>query len=231
MSFPRGQQVIAAVGALVLLPVGVLVADVSVASASTHGTDANLQCFSGSGTGTATYGGSCSVSKGDKSVATLSNNDSVSSGDYSGVFVHANNLTGEALSTITQLGYTWESATAATPTPTPGDLSLNIGISATGGGPSTGYLYVDAYYCPGTDRSPGSGATGGTVTVVNDSSCGMYYDGAVFYANWASFVAANPTATVGTTATAKPFIVAERVGGAPPAVWTISSVSLGRLGD
>ncbi len=160
-----------------------------------------------------------------RSVATLSETTSNTAGTYSGVYLHKHNLAGAPLSEISKLGYTWQAMTT-TPTPLPGSLSLNIGLSATGGGTTTAYVYIDAYYCPGTGIAPGSAATTGTVTVVNDATCGMYFKG-TFYPNWASLLSAYPTATVGTTT--EPFIIAERTPGTPAAVWQVSHVYLGRL--
>jgi hypothetical protein len=198
-------------------------AGAGVAAASAGGAASNLLCFTGSTTG---YGGRCTVSGHGRSVATLSETTSNATGTYSGVYLHKHNLAGVPLSEISKLGYTWTAMTT-TPTPQPGSLSLNIGISATGGGTSTTtYLYIDAYYCPGTSRAPGTGATSGTVTVVNDANCGMYFKG-TFYPNWASLLKAYPTATVGTTT--EPFIIAERTPGTPPAVWQVSNVYLGTL--
>jgi hypothetical protein len=201
----------------------------TVASASAGGAASNLQCFTGLTTmNTPGYGGTCSLST-HGSIATLSETTGNPNGTFSGVFLHKRNLSGEPLSAISKLGYTWaDMAPGTTPTPTPGDLSLNIGLSKTAGGTTTAYVYIDAFDCPGTTRLPGNGGTGGTVTVVNASNCGMYYEG-TFFRNWSSLIAAYPNATVGKTAI--PFIVAERVPHTPAAVWQISRVYLGTLGS
>lgn len=188
------------------------------AQASPNGAAANLRCFSGT-TDNSGYGGSCSVSAGNASVATLSNNDTNANGDYSGVYLHKANLLGQPLGKIAQLGYTWVADDPSTPSPTPGDLSLNIGVDVNGGrGLTTVYAYVDAHYCPGTN---------GVVDVIHDANCAIWLGGTE-YSNWAALVASNPNATVGTDG--QPFIVAERTGGQLSAVWTISEVYLGTLG-
>jgi hypothetical protein len=194
------------------------------ANAATGGAASNLQCLSGT-TDNSGYGGTCTTTNPDKSVAVLSNTSTNSNGDYSGVSLHKQNLAGKPLSNISQLGYTWAAGPGgSTLTPTPTDLSLNIGIDPTGVGPTSEYAFVDAFYCPGTPTSSGN-----VVDVIHDPNCGIYLAGSIFYPNWAALVAANPGATVGTDGS--PFIIAERVGSAPPAVWTISNVNLGKLGS
>lgn len=204
-------------------------ADTGFASAAMGGATSNLQCFSGTASVTG-FGGTCMITSKTGGTATLSNNSSSAKGAYSGVLnAHRKNMTGAPLGKIAKFGYTWTAMTSSTPTPMPTDLSLNVGISTMGGTAYTTFVFIDAYYCPGTSRPPNSGATTGTVTVVNDTTCGMYFEN-TFYPNWAALMAAYPDATIGTTSTALPFIVAERVGGAPPAVWGISNVHFGSLG-
>lgn len=199
-----------ATGGLMLFGIAV------TANAATGGTASNLQCFSGTTDGG--YGGTCATTNPNKSAATLSNNSSNPNGDYSGVYLRKENLAGQPLSKISQLGYTWASTSAPGPT----DLSLNIGVNLSGGGATGPYAYVDAAYCPGTSTSGGN-----VVDVIHNANCGIWL-GNTFYANWAALLAANPGASVGSDGS--PFIVAERVGGAPSAVWTITNVFLGKLG-
>lgn len=92
-------------------------------------------------------------------------------------------------------------------------------MDTSGGGLTSVYAYIDAYYCPGTN---------GTVDVIHDSNCAIWLGGTE-YSNWADLVAANPGATVGTDG--QPFIVAERTPSEASAVWTISNVQLGKLGS
>jgi hypothetical protein len=124
-------------------------------------------------------------------------------------------MSGQLLGTITQVGYTYSGTTV----PGPGDLSLNVPVNLSGGTTTDNYLFIDAFYCPGA---------GGHVDVIKDSGCGMYYAGVTFYANWAAFVAANPSAKVATDSV--PFVIAERTPSEGPAFWTVSNVTLGKPG-
>jgi len=119
-------------------------------------------------------------------------------------------LIGKTLGSVTQLGYTY----SGTLSPLPGNLSLNVPIDTTGDGATDAYAFVDAFYCPGTN---------GTVDVINDTNCGIWFNG-VEYANWAAFTAAFPSATISDL----PFVVAERTPAEPAAVWTVTNVHLGQ---
>ncbi len=167
----------------------------------------NLTCFSGP-TDLSIYGGTCSITNG---VATLNNSDSNPNGDYSGVYYPTNASSGQLLSSITSLGYTY----SGTVSPTPGDLSLNIPVDTDINGTTDAYAFVDAFYCPGT---------AGTVDVIHDPVCGIWVN-SIEYPNWAALIAANPTWKVSSDV---PFIVAERTPSEPSAVWTVSNVQLGQ---
>ena len=160
-----------------------------------------LTCFSGTTDG-GTYGGTCTI--GPAGTATLALTSSNPNGDYAGVNYSNSTLVGQSLSSVTQLGYHY----TGTKAPTPTELSLNFLV-----GPGTDYAYIDAFYC---------GGTGGTVDVINDPVCGIWYQG-VEYPNWAAFVAAFPGATIAGT----PFIVAERVPTDVSQTWTVSNLHLG----
>jgi hypothetical protein len=173
-----------------------------------------LLCFDGTTDGG--FGGICTLkSNGAKGPATLNNTDSNPAGDYAGVYTANSSMSGQLLSTITQLGYTYSGTTV----PGPGDLSLNVPVSLTGGTATDNYLFIDAAYCPGV---------GGVVDVIHNSACGMYYAGVTYYPNWAAFVAAYPAATVATNNV--PFIIAERTPAEGPALWTVSNVTFGKPG-
>ena len=168
-----------------------------------------IQCFDGTTDGG--FGGTCTLkSMGVNAPATLSNNSSNPNGDYSGVFYQNSMLIGKTLGSVTQLGYTY----SGTLSPLPGNLSLNVPIDTTGDGATDAYAFVDAFYCPGTN---------GTVDVINDTNCGIWFNG-VEYANWAAFTAAFPSATISDL----PFVVAERTPAEPAAVWTVTNVHLGQ---
>lgn len=165
-----------------------------------------LTCFSGTTDG-GTYGGTCTIAP--PGTATLALTSSNPNGDYAGVYFASSTLKGQTLSSITQLGYHY----TGTKTPTPGELSLNFLVSTSTLTPAYAYAYVDAFYCPGT---------GGTVDVIHDPACGIWFNG-VEYANWAAFVAAFPGATMADV----PFIVAERTPTDVSQTWVVNNLQLG----
>ncbi len=166
-----------------------------------------LLCFDGTTDGG--YGGTCAISNG---VATLNNSSSSVTGDYSGVYYAISTYSGQLLSSISSLGYTY----SGTVTPSAGNLSLNIPVDENNDGTTDNYAYVDATYCSGVS---------GVVDVIHDSSCAFYYAGGIYYANWSAFITANPTFKV---SSGVPFIVAERTPAEPAVVWTVSNVNLGQ---
>ena len=173
-----------------------------------------LQCFDGTTDGG--FGGVCTLTgKGAKGPATLNNTDSNPAGSYSGVYIIDSTLFGQPLNKITQLSYNYTGSI----TPGPGDLSLNLPIDTNGDGTTEAYAFIDAAYCPGV---------GGSVNVITDPNCGIYYGGVTFYANWAAFIAAYPGAKVATDNYM--FIIAERTATEGPAFWTVSNVKLGKGG-
>jgi hypothetical protein len=173
-----------------------------------------LQCFDGTTDGG--FGGTCTLnSMGAKGSATLSLTSSNPNGDYAGAYTLESKLYGTLLTNVTQLSYQYSGTIA----PQPGNLSLNIPISLGGGSTTDAYAFIDAYYCPGT---------GGSVDVIHDASCGIYYNGSVFYPNWAAFVAAYPGASIATDNYA--FIIAERTPSELSAVWTVNNVKFGKGG-
>jgi hypothetical protein len=173
-----------------------------------------LQCFDGTTDGG--YGGVCTLNNnGAKGSATLNNTDSNPAGDYSGVYIAETTLSGQLLTNVTQLGYRYSGASV----PRPGNLSLNVPIDTNGDGVTDGYAFIDAAYCPGT---------AGQVNIINDPSCGIYYQGTTYYGNWAAFTMAYPGAKVATDAL--PFVIAERTPSEPAASWMVSNVKLGKAG-
>lgn len=173
-----------------------------------------LQCFDGTTDGG--YGGVCTLNNnGAKGAATLNNTDTNPAGDYAGVYIAETTLSGQPLSKVAQLGYSYSGSSV----PHPGNLSLNVPIDTDGNGSTNGYAFIDAAYCAGT---------GGRVDVINDASCGIYYQGVTYYGNWAQFVMAYPLAKVATDAL--PFVIAERTPSEAGALWTVSNVKLGKAG-
>ena len=178
-----------------------------------------LLCFDGTTDGG--FGGVCTLkANGAKGPATLDNTDTNPAGDYAGVFIQNTTITGQTLGNITQLGYNYTGNIS----PLPGDLSLNVPVDTNGDGLNDAYLFIDAFYCPGT---------AGVVDVINDSVCGIFVNGTE-YANWAALVAAHPTWMVSATGDGftgtLPFVIAERTPSEPSAFWTVGNITLGKAG-
>ena len=177
-----------------------------------------LQCFDGSTDGT-TYGGTCTLlSKGAKGTATLDLSSSDPDGDYAGVYTLYSNMYGTLLTDVTQLSYQYTGTIA----PQPGNLSYNIPIDTNNDGLTDFFAFIDAFYCPGVD---------GVVDIINDPMCGIYEGGTVFHENWAAFVAAQPAGTEIALTDNYVFIVAERTGAEPAAVWSVNNVKFGKAGN
>lgn len=174
-----------------------------------------LQCFDGVTDGFGN-GGTCTLdSHGSKGSATLNLSSGDPDGDYAGVYTLESGLYGSLLTDITQISYHYSGTIA----PLPGNLSYNIPIDTDGDGDTDFYAFVDAFYCPGKNA---------VVDIVKDSACGIYEGGVTFRANWAALLAANPGAKVATDNFV--FIVAERTGSEPSAIWTVSNVKFGKAG-
>lgn len=178
-----------------------------------------IQCFDGITDG-GIYGGTCALnSNGAKGSATLALDSGDSDGDYAGVYTLESKIYNTAVSDLTQLSYQY----SGTIVPSAGNLSYNIPIDSDSNGSTDFYLFVDAandgLHCSGVN---------GLVDIINDPNCIMYEGGVTPRANWAAFIAANPTAQVANDAYA--FIVAERTGAEPSAVWTVNNVKFGKGG-
>lgn len=186
---------------------------VSAAAPATAPGQNKLLCFDGTTDGG--YGGTCTTKNGAKGPATLALTSTNPSGDYAGIYTLESKTYGTELTNLTQLSYSY---TATTP-PQPGDLSYNLPIDTDGNGTTDAYAFIDAYYCPGV---------GGTVDILHDVSCGIYYNGSIFYPNWTAFTDAYPGAKVATDNSV--FIVAERTPGEPAATYTITNVKFGKAG-
>jgi hypothetical protein len=174
-----------------------------------------LQCFDGV-TDAIGFGGTCTLkSKGAKGPATLDLSSSDPDGDYAGVFTADSNVYGALLTSLTQLSYHYD----GTIDPQPGNLSYNIPIDTNGDGDTEFFAFVDAFYCPGEN---------GVVDITNDEVCVIFEGGVTPRANWAALLAANPGAKVATDNFV--FIVAERTGSEPSAIWTVKNVKFGKAG-
>lgn len=174
-----------------------------------------IQCFDGV-SDAGIYQGTCTLnSSGAKGSATLALNSGDPDGDYAGVYTLDSTLYNSKVADLTQLSYHY----SGTISPTPGNLSFNIPIDTNGDTLTDFYLFVDAYYCGGVN---------GVVDIVNDANCVVYEGGVVPRASWAAFVAANPGAAVANDNYV--FVVAERTGSEPSAIWTVNNVKFGKAG-
>jgi hypothetical protein len=174
-----------------------------------------LLCFDGVSDG-GIYSGTCTrPSNGAKGPAILDLTSGDPDGDYAGVYTLDSNMYGAFLTDLTQLSYHYKGTIA----PLPGNLSYNIPIDTNDDGVTDFYAFVDAFYCPGVNK---------VVDITNDSACVIYEGGVTPRANWADFLAANPGAKVATDQFV--FIVAERTGGEPSAIWTVKNVKFGKAG-
>jgi len=193
-----------------------------IASAAGVGTapgQDKLKCFDGTTDGG--YGGVCTLkANGAKGPATLDNTDSNVNGDYAGVYIENTTLTGQTLSSVKQLGYSYTGTIA----PQPGNLSLNVPVDTNNNNANDSYLFIDAYYCPGT---------AGRVDIINDPNCGIFV-GSENFPNWAALTAAYPTWKVASTgelgAGTLPFVIAERTPAEPSALWNVNAITLGKPG-
>ena len=204
---------VAAFGAIILMLA--LAMPVSAAAPTTAPGQNKLLCFDGA-SDPDIYGGTCTLkSKGAKGPATLDLSSGDPDGDYAGVYTLDSNMYGALLTDITQISYHYSGTIA----PQPGNLSYNIPINTSGGVVTDFYAFVDAFYCPGVN---------GVVDIVNDSVCVIYEGGVIPHANWTAFLAAHPGAKVAPSSFV--FIVAERTGGEPSAIWTVNNVKFGKAG-
>lgn len=128
----------------------------------------------------------------------------VEPGGYGAVYTVNTVAVGTPLSDITKLGFNYSGTE-----PYGGAPRISIGIDENGDGNYEAFAFVDAAGC-------NDGA--GKVDVINDPTCTVWY-GSTSYVNWAAFVTANPTYTVGYEYT---FVVADAPGN-----WTIWNVQLG----
>ena len=184
---------------------------VLLGSAGTAAAANPLLCFDGTTdtanneTGGVTYGGLCTLNPSGTG-ATRDNSVAVGSGDYSGVYFATSSLSGKLLSEVTDLLFPY------TGTATAGSPRISLPIDTNGDGTTEFYAFIGAFHC-------NNGA--GLVDPLHDTTCTIFYTGGPVAgdANWAAFVAANPTWRVSSSV---PFIVADDAG-----LWTVGNVHLG----
>lgn len=171
-----------------------------------------LLCFDGTtdtangDTGGFIYGGVCTLNAAGTG-ATLNNSVPVGSGDYSGVYYAVSSISGELLSDVTNLSFTY------TGTPTAGSPRITLPIDTDNDGDTDFWLSIGAFYC-------NNGA--GLVDPMTDTTCTLWSneDGTTPLAsNWAALILAHPTWTVGDEL---PFLIAD-----DPGLWTVNNVHLG----
>lgn len=144
---------------------------------------------------------------------------SVSSG-ATFLWIDNSNLQGRRVTEINRLAFTYSGTGAAGGSP-----RLTFPLDQNGDGvwtqPHDDYVSIDWNAC-------GLPAAGGTVDVINDANCKVATNGidgsSETYANWAAFIAANPTQRVATGEGYVPFIILDASTGN----MTISNVELGR---
>jgi hypothetical protein len=169
-----------------------------------------LLCFDGPSDETV-YGGACTINPGGTS-ATLNTADGDPDGSYAGVYYATSDLSGDSVTTVTGLSFTYACTSAATCV-RGGSPRMSIPIDTDGDGDWDGFAFIDANNCGQ------AGATAGTV----DQSCPVFF-GNTLYANWAAFVLANSGAFIATDAI--PFVIADQ-----PFFGVISNVQLGQGAD
>lgn len=153
-------------------------ATVLAMAGTAHAAGTNLKCFGSSS-------GSTCVQNKDGSV-TLTND---AAGEYAGVYVPGQGLTGKPLSSVTALQFAY----SATATPTGGNPRFNLYITNTAG--QTGVAFIDTRTC-NTSFPDNPDLMVGFVNPLSDPDCaisGYYAGGASFsYASWSAFLAGEP---------------------------------------
>jgi hypothetical protein len=173
-----------------------------------------MLCFDGTtdtlngDTGGAIYGGVCTKT-GARS-ATLNNIPAGRDGTYSGVYFDPDVMKGDALSTITSLGFSYTGSSTEQiglrfSIPVDADLSEDALDGA-----FDLWIYVDADKC-------NDGA--GTVDVIHDATCTIDTSAGITEPNWATLLADHPNWRV---ADQTSFLIADQ-----PGAWTISNVHIG----
>jgi hypothetical protein len=177
--------------------------DVRTAASSNGATSGNkLQCFSGTTDG-GFYGGTCTLGNNG---AVINTTDGNPNGSYGGVYVQNTNVGGKALADVNKLSFSYSGAIA-----TGGSPRFSIPIDDNGDGVTDGYLFADTGACNNGD------AAVGTLDMINDPTCTMYYKAGV-YANWAAFI------TTGFKISGDiPFVIVDQ-----PGVFSITNVQIGR---
>ena len=197
MTSVRRLAAVAATAPLVLG--GIATAAPAMADGGTGGNQ--LVCFDGESEG---YG---------NGVCRLVDNGAVlknaAAGDYSGVYVKRDGLSGESIGSVTKLSFKYQRDTAG------GAPRFSLAIDDDGDGTYEYFAFADANGCSGG----ADGTKTNLVDVINDPTCLISADAT--YANWAEFVAANPEARFATDQVS--FIIADQPGN-----YRVAQVKMGR---
>jgi len=160
------------------------------AALAAPGSGNRLYCFSGTEDG---YNGTCTLTAGGAVLDTTDDNDNPND-NYAGVYVGNSKLEGRLIGDVDKLAFSYTGSPVVGGSP-----RLSIPIDQNGDGTTEAYAFVDAVGCNDGAR---------TVSIGN-ASCLVSY-GATTYANWAAFVAANPTYRIASDALT--FIIADQPG-------------------
>ena len=174
--------------------------------------NSQLLCFSGTqdtadgNTGGATNTGTCELRPNGVYVNTVDGDQDPNNG-YGGAYYEQTSLSGKLLSEVNKLSFTYEGTGAAGGSP-----RFSIPIDEDSDGAWDGFAFVAWNDCSGNTT------TAGTVDVVNDTTCAVWYD--TRYTNWAEFAAAHPDYRIATDTI--PFAVVDQ-----PGEFTLSNVVIG----
>jgi hypothetical protein len=190
-----------------LLFMAVLLANTAPAAAANP-----LLCFDGTTdtangeTGGLVFGGVCTILPGGTS-ASLNNTVAGPDGQYSGVYYAVSDISGDLLTSITQLSfdYTGSAATAGSP-------RISLPIDTNNNGTFDFYVFISASHC----------GIGGHVDINNAGCLVFYTSGPISGQSWADFTA-NGGGTWRVATDTVPILVADDVG-----LWTVSNVELGQ---
>jgi hypothetical protein len=200
-------------GLLVLIAFPLLFMAVLLANTAPAAAANPLLCFDGTtdtangDTGGAVYGGVCTILPGGTS-ASLNNTVTGPNGQYSGVYYATSNLSGDLLTSITQLSFDFTGAATA------GSPRISLPIDTNNNGTTDFFAFISGFHC-------NNGA--GHVDPIHNASCLIFYTGGpVSGQTWAQFTA-NGGGTWRVATDTVPFVIADDVG-----FWTVSNVQLGQ---
>jgi hypothetical protein len=184
-----------------------------------------LICSDGHTDGT-NRGGLCTLGSDFKS-ATFDTTESNPNGVFSSVYSRERQAYGLFISNVHDLTYKY----SGTAVPMLNNLSYTIPIDMTSDGQIDAIVSARANLCRGTPSASGVY----TVNITRDVTCQILLEpGGFLYANWAAFVAANPSARIASTwfdgSDVFMRLSSFRASYDDPAIWSIISVNWGKKG-